>query len=391
MGEMDASGEMAGGRHGGDLRRAATIVGCNPTAILDFSASLNPLGPPSSVLTAIAQAQVDICHYPDPQSSRLRQAIAHYYHLEPEWTIAGNGAAELFTWGGRDCAQLGSTLIPVPAFRDYDRALDTWNAPRELLPFWPIADRKDPSHAVDLTFQDPIAAIKTRLAAPNPPSCLIVTNPHNPTGQLWEVEQLLPLLSHFQLVIVDEAFMDFVCSPDDWERYRQVSLLPWVTELPQVVVVRSLTKFYAIAGLRVGFAVGHPDRLARWQQWRDPWSVNGLATVAAVAALTDSGFERRSRNWLATARPALQEGLAAVPGFTVFPSTANFLLVRSNRPVPPLQHRLLIDHHILIRDCTSFGAEGEFYFRVAVRTPTENQQLVTAIAAAHSNKTYQYL
>nr|WP_038026245.1 threonine-phosphate decarboxylase CobD [Synechococcus sp. PCC 7336] len=360
---------MAGYRHGGNLASAAAIAQCDPSEILDFSASLNPLGPPPAVLDAIARVThpdraAAIARYPDPQSRQLRQALAAAFELDPAWILAGNGAAELFTWAARDCARQGITAIPIPAFADYARALSTANAKWEAISCW------DTEAGQPLSL---VQQIRDRLQQPHPPTCLILTNPHNPTGQVWPVEAWLELLPQFDLAIVDEAFMDFL--PDE----TGYSLLPWVERFPQLVVVRSLTKFYAIAGLRVGFVVGQPERLARWQQWRDPWSVNSLATVAAVAALGDRRFQQHTRAWLPEARQQLFEGLQAIAGMQPHPSSTNFLLVRSPVAVPTLQQQLLQSHRILIRDCLSFVPLGDRYFRIAIRSEDENLKFLRSL------------
>jgi histidinol-phosphate/aromatic aminotransferase/cobyric acid decarboxylase-like protein len=129
----------------------------------------------------------------------------------------------------------------------------------------------------------------------------------------------------------------------------------------------------------LGYAIGHPDRLQRWQQWRDPWPVNTLAAAAAMAAVQDTAFQAQTWAWLPPTRQVLMAGLAAIPGFSPLPSTANYLLVKAETPVPPLQTRLLQHSQVLIRDCLSFAALGEHYFRVAVRSESENERLRTAL------------
>ncbi|NJN32514.1 MAG: aminotransferase class I/II-fold pyridoxal phosphate-dependent enzyme, partial [Synechococcales cyanobacterium RM1_1_8] len=202
----------------------------------------------------------------------------------------------------------------------------------------------------------------------------LINNPHNPTGALFDRAILSPLLDESALVVVDEAFMDFL--PPD----RQQSAIDWVLQFPNLVVVRSLTKFYSLPGLRLGYAIAHPDRLKRWQQWRDPWSVNALAAAVGEVVVQDQEFQRQTWNWLATAKAQLTNDLTAIPGLTVYPGAANFLLVESDRAVTDLQTALLQRHQILIRDCLSFPELGDRYFRVAVRLPEENARLVAAIA-----------
>jgi histidinol-phosphate/aromatic aminotransferase/cobyric acid decarboxylase-like protein len=179
------------------------------------------------------------------------------------------------------------------------------------------------------------------------------------------------------LVVVDEAFMDFL--PPD----REQSLISVVQEYPNLVILRSLTKFYSLPGLRLGYAIAHPERLQRWQALRDPWPVNTLAAAVAAAVVQDTEFQQQTWAWLPPARLQLFQGLAQVPFLQPLESAANFLLVQSEQSSLELQQRLLQHHQILIRDCVSFPELGDRYFRVAVRSNTENERLLQAMAAIY--------
>ncbi|MEN9259257.1 MAG: threonine-phosphate decarboxylase CobD [Gloeomargarita sp. SRBZ-1_bins_9] len=340
--------------HGGDRLWAATIAGCAPEAILDFSANLNPLGPPTWVL-AFVRAHVDLLvAYPDPQYRELRRQLAAVHHLEPDWVWPGNGVAHLLTWVGRDLAALETVTLVTPAFGDHWRALQTFGAP--VRPW-------------RLPWEQPSVALPSRGDG------LLLSNPHNPTGYLFTREQLLPLLENWSLVVVDESFMDFLPPGEDQ------SLVPVLDRCPNLVILRSLTKFYALAGLRLGYVLAHPNRLSRYREWDASWSVNGLAAALGGLLLQDRAFAQRTWDWLRQERPRLYQGLARLPGLTPYPSAANFLLVRSRHPVPALQERLLVRHRILIRDTLSYPELGADYFRVAVRHSAENQRLLAALGS----------
>lgn len=344
-------------RHGGNLVWAAAIARCAPQELLDFSASLNPWGPPASVVAALHREIGAIRNYPDPNCTSLVQALAATYQLPPDTLLVGNGAAELLTWVGRDCAACRCVYLIAPYFQDYERALRAFAAPIETIPL----------DQVRYDFQ-PLAA---KLCSAD---AVILNNPHNPTGHLWSRSAVQSLLETGAMVVVDEAFMDFL-PPATSE-----SLLPHVTDYPNLVVLRSLTKFYGLAGLRLGYAVSQPARLRRWQQWRDPWSVNALALVAGVTALGDRLFQENTWQWLAPAREELSTALNQIPTLRVTnPSHGNFLLVVAEASILPLQRYLLEQHRLLIRDCVSFPELGENYFRVAVRQASENQRLLAAL------------
>ncbi len=290
-------------------------------------------------------------NYPDPEYSELRLALSHFHQLPTEWILPGNGSAELLTLAGRELAQLTATCLITPAFGDYYRTLAAYSAQVWEFPVWGLGpwgkDRTDCG--------------------------LIVNNPHNPTGKVLARDGILPFLEQFALVVVDEAFMDFL--PPEAEQ----SLISLVPKYENLVVLRSLTKFYSLPGLRLGYAVAHPGRLSRWQLWRDPWPVNTLAVAAAIAAIQDQEFQQRTWKWLPPARQQLFDGLTVISGLQPMNSSVNFLLVESQQPTSLLQEKLLQQHQILIRNCLSFPELGDRFFRVAVRTDADNQRLLTAL------------
>lgn len=350
-------------KHGGNHNWAAQLAGCPPSLLLDFSASISPLGPPPSALAAIEQHLDRLTSYPNPDYPELRQAISTHHNVDPDWVLPGNGAAELLTWAGWEFSKLNTTLIPTPAFGDYWRSLQTFDTrivPRSLM--------LENGEIGDLNFA--LRHLPTEI----PHSLgLIINNPHNPTGQIWQREAILPYLNEFELTIVDESFMDFLPPTE------QQSLIPMIGEYPNLVVLRSLTKFYSLPGLRMGYCIAHPDRIERWQNWRDPWPVNALAAAAAIAVLADLRFQQMTWDWLPPARDRLFAGLSKIPGLHPYPGAANFLLIKADRSCTELQSALLKQHQILIRDCLSFAELGDSFFRVAVRTTAENDRLLAGL------------
>ncbi len=341
--------------HGGNLVWAATIANCSKSEIVDFSASINPLGPPKSAIEAIDRAIADLKAYPDPNYSQLRSCLGKYHQLPSEWILPGNGAAELLTWAARELSQWEITYLHTPAFADYWRAFSTFSVNVRRL-------------QLDL---DNLSIVNDRISGKN---CgILINNPHNPTGKMWQIAEILPYLENFALVVVDEAFMDFL--PPD----REQSLIALIRNYPNLIILRSLTKFYTLPGLRLGYAISHPERLRKWQKWRDPWAVNVLAAAAGMAVLEDRDFQKQTWEWLINAKSQLLTGLGAIDGLQPFPGAANFLLVRTSVSSSQLQTKLLQQNRILIRDCLSFPELGDRYFRLAVRTRSENQSLVTAV------------
>ena len=351
-------------QHGGNLNWAATIAGCPVSALTDFSASINPLGTPDSAIAAIVSNASRLTAYPDPNYPQLRSHLARHHQLDPQFILPGNGSAELLTWAGRELAQQKFTYLITPAFSDYQRALNAFGGKIFSCPLLRNEELDFTSLSLSLSIPSSIHH--------NPG--LLLNNPHNPTGKLWTRKEILPYLEQFELVVIDEAFMDFL-TPD-----REQSLIPMVAEHPNLVVLRSLTKFYSLPGLRIGYAIAHPERLQRWQKWRDPWSVNTLAAAATIAAIGDKEFQQQTWDWLASARSRLFEQLQSIPGLQPFESAANYLLVKTEISATQLQEKLLTDYQIVIRDCISFPELGDRYFRIAVRLPAQNDRLTQAIS-----------
>ncbi len=355
--------------HGGNRQVIARQLGCPPHQLLDASASLVPFGPPPVLLRQLRRALGGpaLRDYPDRRYHDLRAALAAQHGLDPAWVLPGNGAAELFTWAARDAAAVGVSLLPTPGFADYGRALACWGGQSLPLPL-PLA--------WSAAFPQPFP-VDAGSALGEPAAALWLTNPHNPTGQLWSRASLEPLLERFRLVIVDEAFLPLV---PDGERQ---SLIPLLADHPQLVVVRSLTKLCAIAGLRLGYALARPERLARWSGWRDPWPVNGLAAQAGVALLADgAGFARwqaRVQGWTAREGAWLAGRLAEIPGLRPLPSAANFLLVHGDGSLEPLRQALVRHQRVLLRDCRSFAGLGDTWLRIGLQDRRGNRRIAAAL------------
>ena len=357
--------------HGGNRIAVARRLGCAPARLLDASASLVPFGPPAGLRRLLRRAleggaASPLRDYPERGYAALRGVIAAHHGLPADGVLPGNGAAELFTWAARDAAGTGCSLLPAPGFADYGRALACWGGRSQPQP-------------LPLRWRD---AFPAPYPSPPPGDVLWLCNPHNPTGQLWSRASLEPLLARFALVIADEAFLPLVPGGE------AQSLVPLLARHPNLVVIRSLTKLFAIAGLRLGYALAAPERLARWAAWRDPWPVNALAALAGEALLGDSAayarWSARVERWVAREGAWLRQRLAAVPDLVPMPSATNFLLVRGERAgqpldLDPLRRSLEERHRILLRDCRSFEGLGSGWLRIALLDRPSHRRLLRAL------------
>ena len=348
--------------HGGTVYAAARYLGVAPEEILDFSASINPLGPPPVVREAVMAAYDRIVHYPDPEATELREALARRHEITPSEVCPANGSTELIHLLPR-LIPGSRALIVAPPFSEYAAALEKggWEVHYFFL---------ESGNGFSLS----LPRLAERLA--DGVDLLILANPGNPTGTLVplaEVNNMLELCRISGTIpVIDEAFIDFC---------EEESAISAVIGDGRGLVSRSLTKFYALPGLRLGYAVAATEVIERLSGLIPPWSVGTLAQAAGVAALADTGYRDRTLGFIAREREFLSAGLAALHGLRPFPSAANYLLVEltSGLSATSLRERLL-PYRILIRDCANFPGLSDSFFRVAVRGHEENRQLLSSLA-----------
>ncbi|GAB6082891.1 threonine-phosphate decarboxylase CobD [Desulfuromonas carbonis] len=352
--------QMAAADHGGGVARAARELGLPPEAVLDFSASINPLGMPPTVLAAAQASLPRAVHYPEIDAAALREALADHHGLRPSHLLPAAGSTELIYLLPRVLRPRRALLVR-PAFSEYARSLAAADIP------WDGFDL----HPEDGFVLEP----KRLLAALRPETELVlVANPGNPHGtgiDLQRLETVAAALRGQALLVVDEAFIDFC--PDR-------SLLPRVAAHDNLYLLRSLTKFYAIPGLRAGFLAGPEKGVARLAAAREPWTLSTPALAAAEACLAAADFRRATARFLPPLRQALAAGLEAL-GLKVFPGAANFLLARlpATAPTATAVAASLYRQGILVRPCANFPPLDDRYLRFAVRPDEEQQRLVAAL------------
>lgn len=350
-----------GAWHGGNLLELAQRSGRAAESLLDFSANINPLGMPGAARTALITAIDGLGHYPDPACTELRAAIGDHHGIAVERIVAGNGAEQLIWWLPR-LLEARRVLVKAPSYVDYQRAAEVWQRSVQSIPLRPEED-----FALDLE----------RLSAQLQAGDLVwIGQPNNPTGRLTDPDALKQSVSAHPHVdwAIDEAFIDFVDGVE--------SAVSW--GLPNLIVIRSMTKFYALAGLRLGYAVLAPGRAVSFARLLPEWSVNTLAAAAGSALLTDpdlAAFAQRTRQLISSERQHLSTTLRAL-GLRVFDSAANYLLLRLPAAGPlaaDLASRLLHSDGIAVRVCVNYAGLDAGYLRIAVRTELENQRLLAAI------------
>jgi len=307
--------------------------GARDPHVLDFSASLNPLGPPAGVREVLARAGELVLRYPSTDAEPLCAAVAKHHDVPESAVLCGNGTAELIYLVAQALRRERVWLVE-PCFAEYAAACEAFGVERA----------SDPAHA----------------------TASFAASPSSPRGALVDPAELLALPG---LRVIDEAFMGFTD--------ERTSLVARAAADPGLIVLRSLTKLYALPGLRVGYLIAHPEWVALLRGAQPPWSVNALAQAAGAAALADRVYLERTRAQVAALRAELAAGLAAL-GLAPEPSQANYLLC----PVPSARALCagLARHGIAARDCTSFAPlEADRWLRFAVRTRDENARLLAAL------------
>lgn len=351
--------------HGGDLSTAEETFGRLQGGFLDFSSNMNPLGPPASALRAIASYGEEITRYPDPAVRKLRSRIAAKHDVPPESVLAGNGAAELIDLAAR-VLQPASAAIPAPSFIEYEEAAVKAGAEVRYI-------RLNSGDGFELGAR----AIASLLAEQARPDVWMIGSPNNPTGRTVDPAVIRALLDDGHQVMLDEAFVDFL--PDGEAR----SLAQLAASHPRLIVLRSMTKYYAIPGIRLGYAIAHPDTIKAMRQLQVPWSVNSLAQRIGEAVLEeDEAFASRTAAWLSAERPYLAAGLLRL-GFTVYPGEVNYVLASlpsaAGMTAAELQDRMG-RRGILIRDASRFEGLDGAYVRFAVKQRADHDRLLAVLA-----------
>lgn len=360
----------AGDEHGGNVYSVASEDGCRLAHLVDFSASINPLGHSKRVRRVVMSALTRAVHYPDPYCTALRLALARLHGLDPAQFIIGNGSSELIHLLPR-ALPMRHALILGPTFSEYTRAVRNGGGQVSHI----YAERAN--HYLP-PVEQAIALLQVgRAKSLNQPRIdgVFLCNPNSPTGQPVQVEDVLDLLQVVSdrkaWLVVDETFVEYC---------NELSVLPTAGRNPRVIVLRSFTKFYALAGLRIGYLASTKAIVERVRKHQAPWSVNCLAQEAALAALHDRSHARRSLRYMMVERSRFASQLKMLPGITVYPSAANFLLLElpgSTRASPLTQ--ALRRHGLLVRDCSSVPGLNSRTIRVAVRTSSQNHRLLTAL------------
>ena len=333
----------------------------SPEALLDFSANINPLGPPPWFRQLLNRHLERLSHYPDPENVEFAEAAARAHGVRPENVVPANGASEIIYTLPRILG-VSRAIFSAPTYGDYRHACAAAGLECESFGL-------DSADSFALDFERLADTIGIKGIA----SVVWLGQPNNPTGGMFDPKELAAICRKFPecYFVVDESFADFV------EGYSTVAAFG----LPNVITLKSLTKFYGIPGLRAGYSISSDSVASALRESIPTWSVNTLAQLFSVKALNDVEYARKTRDFVASERPRFASLLAKLPGVTVFEGQANFLLLRLERTTiaPQELKKKLLEAGMAVRSCEDFAGLGPHYFRIAVRTERENSELVRAI------------
>lgn len=350
--------------HGGNIYILSEKLRLNEKDIIDFSTSINPIGVPKSVNSVIKDNIKYLHNYPDPDAKRLRLQIAKQHKINPESIICGNGSTEMIYLVAR-ALRPERVLIPAPTFSEYERACKIRDGLRVMR--YELKREKD----FDLNIEEFIDAMSgkqvpiTRHASHITAFVMaFLCNPNNPTGRALKKADVIKIADASKklkcYLVVDEAFIDFV--PEE-------SVIKEVGKNPYLIVLRSLTKFYALSGLRIGYGVFPLNITETIKKHKEPWTVNTLAQTAGIAALKDIEFKKKTFRVIKQEKDFLEKEFKRLE-ISYIPSQANYYLLRFDNAKEIIS--ILKNKGILVRDCSNFkGLDGK-YIRIAVKSRKDN-------------------
>lgn len=359
--------------HGGNVYEVAARLGCSVESLLDYSASINPLGPPDGLIEELNRLFHRTQHYPDIHNRALLEGLASHHEIPVSRIAVGNGSTELIYWLPRVMGVRRAVAV-LPTFSEYRKAFELAGVEVHRV-----------LGAPGIGFQPTVRQLEDALQG-EAPEAFLVTHPGSPSGVLLSDDVARWLLDGardgaFHL-LVDEVFMDFC---------EEASLKAALEGCSNLTIIRSMTKFYGIPGLRLGYVLTSETLAERLRHFLPPWSVNTLAQVTGAYCLRQEDYRRRTLAVVGEERALLCTELEQIEGLSPLPGVANYVLVRLDAPLPAaevLVNDLVLTDRILVRNCSSFEGLGERYFRVAVRLRDENRRLVDALSrwvVAHSD------
>ncbi len=340
-------------KHGG-------YYGDNQEGVIDFSVNINPLGVSEKVIKRINKSLREIVRYPEIDGSSSRGIIARNLGIEKTEIILGNGATELIYLYARTI-KADKVLILQPTFNEYERAFRISGS--RIFNF--LLSEEDGFKIDERELICKINEIK--------PDLLVICNPNNPTGIFVDNQKLRDVFDYMNkigsYIFIDESFIDFTDEED---------FLSLLDRYP-IFILRSMTKFYAIPGIRLGYGVASKGFIERLNTLKEPWTINSIALNIVSTLYEDKEYIANTKEWLYREKGFMKKELGKFKEIKIFNSKVNYHLCKiNNQKANELKEKLLSDG-IYIRICEDFNGLGDSYFRIAVRTHEENLKLIESL------------
>ncbi len=331
--------------------------------LLDFSVNINPLGLPKGLNQAVQAAMEDVIYYPDCFNRNLRNAIAKYENIAIDHIFCGNGASDIIF---RICyaKKAKTALVLAPTFSDYERALRASGCEQVIYHYLQESLGFQPDESLEKQIQD------------GKYDLIFLCNPNNPTGCVMtrgKLEKIAKVVEGYGgTLVVDECFLDFVVNK------QEISLLPLVGQYPNLMVLKAFTKFFAMPGFRLGYAISsNQEWLESLYQYGADWTVSTFAQYAGIEALRDDSYRKKAVEFVAREREFLQIALQGL-GCTIYESKANYIFFGC--PSQENLDNILLEHYnIAIRSCSNYVGLGRGYYRIGIKNRKENEKIVSAL------------
>jgi len=350
--------------HGSDLEKIETVYHINKNNITTFSSNVNPLGP-SDTLYNILKEHVDIiASYPDRDYTALRESIASYIDSTPEHILVGNGTTELISLFIQITHPVKALLLS-PTYSEYERELILGESSYS---YYELNESNDfqlnPEHL--LYSLDPSLDL------------LIICNPNNPTSTSIDrqaMEKIVKACSSLGItVMIDETYVEFVTEPS------AITAIPLTEQYTNLIVLRGTSKFFAVPGLRLGYAItGSQTLIEQINHQKNPWGINSLADLGGRYMFHDSAYIEESRTLIASERQRICDSLSRLDSLKVYPPTANFILIKILKEDITSSDffQYCIKKGLMVRDCSSFESLQGQYIRFCILSKKQNNALLS--------------
>ncbi|SHJ84352.1 threonine-phosphate decarboxylase CobD [Paramaledivibacter caminithermalis] len=350
-------------KHGGNIYEVAKKYGISEGEIIDFSANINPLGIPNKLKATIISNIEALKNYPDPDYKDLVTAIAKYNNIDEDFVIPGNGATEII-FKIVEAIKPKKSLLLAPTFLEYERALK--NVQSDVIYYL-----LNESNGFNIDKNDLLEKLEDDI------DLVVLCNPNNPTGQIIEKDTLVEILIECKnkgiSLMIDEAFIEFV------DKEEEHSLIRCLADFDNLFIIRALTKFFAIPGLRIGYGLlSNKNIKKRIINKKEPWTINGFAAICGDVLFEDYEYIKKSKEFFRVERENMYSELKKLRGLKVFKPHANYIFFKVLEENIDLKDRLIC-RKILIRKCDNYVNLSNSFYRVAIKDKESNAELIKAI------------